>query len=205
MDNVDKKDIAGMEDTAELAWEEISREHLIQDEWIDFRRSVYRYPDGRIYQPFYTYSRRDYAVIVATDEAGRALCVRQFRQGIRRVTTEFPAGGIEDWDADESPRDKTARALVAAKRELREETGYESDHWTHLMTVPSNATISDNLAYLFRAEDCRRVTSQHLDETEVLKVRLLAESEVEDLIREGNFPQAMHILAWMLAKQRKGD
>jgi len=205
VDNVDKKDIAGMEDTAELAWEEISREHLIQDEWIDFRRSVYRYPDGRIYQPFYTYSRRDYAVIVATDEAGRALCVRQFRQGIRRVTTEFPAGGIEDWDADESPRDKTARALVAAKRELREETGYESDHWTHLMTVPSNATISDNLAYLFRAEDCRRVTSQHLDETEVLKVRLLAESEVEDLIREGNFPQAMHILAWMLAKQRKGD
>ena len=139
------------EDVTELAWQEISREHLIQDEWIDFRRSAYRYPDGRIYQPFYTYSRRDYAVIVASDREGKYLCVRQFRQGIRRVTTEFPAGGIEDRDAAGTPEDRTARALAAAQRELREETGYESDRWTHLLTVPSNATISDNLAYLFAA------------------------------------------------------
>ncbi|MCI9221576.1 MAG: NUDIX hydrolase, partial [Lachnospiraceae bacterium] len=69
-----------------LAWEEISREHIIQDQWIDFRRSDYRFPDGKVFGPFYSYSRRDYCIIVASDEEGRYLCVRQFRQGIRQVT-----------------------------------------------------------------------------------------------------------------------
>ena len=82
----------------ELAWEEISCEHLIQDEWIDFRRSAYRFPDGSVYEPFYSYSRRNFAVIVATDTEGNYICVKQFRQGIREVTTEFTAGGIERTD-----------------------------------------------------------------------------------------------------------
>ena len=51
-----------------LAWEEIRTEHIVQDEWIDFRRSAYRFPDGRVFEPFYSYSRRDYVVIVAADE-----------------------------------------------------------------------------------------------------------------------------------------
>ena len=29
-----------------LEWKEISTEHIIQDEWIDFRKSAYRFPDG---------------------------------------------------------------------------------------------------------------------------------------------------------------
>ena len=73
------------------------------------------------------------------------LCVRQFRQGIKEVTTEFPAGGIERTDGKEyGSKDAAEAALDCAKRELREETGYESSDWTHLITVPSNATISDN-------------------------------------------------------------
>ena len=89
------------EEKEALVWEEICTEHVVQDQWIDFRRSSYRLPDGSVFAPFYTYSRRDYVVIVATDEDGNCLCVRQFRQGIRQVTTEFPAGGIERTDGRE--------------------------------------------------------------------------------------------------------
>ena len=45
-------------------------------------RSAYRFPDGSVFEPYYSYSRRDYVVIVASDEDGNYLCVRQFRQGI---------------------------------------------------------------------------------------------------------------------------
>ena len=41
------------------------------DDRIDFRRSAFRFPDGRIFQPYYSFTRRDYAVIVASDEEGR--------------------------------------------------------------------------------------------------------------------------------------
>ena len=63
----------------DLFWEEVSTEHIVQDEWIDFRRSAYRFPDGSVFGPFYSYSRRDYTVIVASDEEGNFICVRQYR------------------------------------------------------------------------------------------------------------------------------
>jgi len=187
----------------ELAWEEIKTEHLVQDEWIDFRRSAYRYPDGRVYEPFYSYSRRDYVVIAASDSDGNYICVRQFRQGIKEVTTEFPAGGIERVDGQEYGSAEYAEtALDAAKRELLEETGYESSDWEHLLTIPSNATIADNYASVFLARNCVKKDVQHLDETEVLSYLKLSPSEIEALIAEGEFQQAIHVMAWLLVKQR---
>ena len=176
-----------------LDWEEISTEHIVNDQWIDFRKSVYRYPDGRIFSPFYSYSRRDYAVIVASDEEGQLICVRQFRQGIKAVTTEFPAGGLEPGATPES-------ALEAAKRELKEETGYVSDDWKHLLTIPSNATISDNYASIFAARNCRKSGDQCLDETEVLSVVKHSAEDIDTLIQNGQFQQAVHVMAWLLAK-----
>lgn len=185
-----------------LVWEEVRTEHIVQDEWIDFRKSAYRFPDGTVFEPYYSYSRRDYVVIAASDEEGRYLCVRQFRQGIGEVTTEFPAGGIERKDGREygSGRgsDLSEDALAAAKRELLEETGYVSDHWKHLLTIPSNATLADNYAYIFLAENCRKSGEQKLDETEFLNVRTYTPEEIEELISRGKFQQAVHVMAWLL-------
>ena len=192
----------------DLEWEEIKREHIVNDKWIDFRSSVYRFPDGKEFGPYYSYSRRDYCVIVATDEDGNYICVRQYRYGIKEVTTEFPAGGIErtgeaDYRKGEGDTSTGEEAMKTAMRELSEETGYESDEWTHLMTVPSNATIADNYAYIFKAANCRKVSGQDLDDTEYLNVVLKTPEEVESLIRQGEFQQAMHILAWYLAGEGK--
>ena len=215
-----------------LSWEEVITEHIIQDEWIDFRRSAYRLPDGKVFEPFYSYSRRDYVVIVASDCDGNYICVRQFRQGIKEVTTEFPAGGLERPDGREyrtggedvswktvtsdiavsevttsgavaSKNAGAEDALAAAKRELLEETGYLSSEWTHLITIPSNATISDNFAYVYMAKNCRKASGQHLDETEFLNVELYTGQEIEELIRTGRFQQAVHVMAWLLAKENR--
>lgn len=188
-----------------LAWEEIKTEHIIKDEWIDFRKTSYRFPDGRVFEPYYSYSRRDYVVVVATDKEGNYICVRQFRQGIREVTTEFVAGGIEREGGREYISDDTSRAedeLEAAKRELKEETGHESDEWKFLFKVPSNATMADNYAYIFEAKNCRKVSGQSLDETEYLNVAKHTADEIEEMIESGEFAQAVHVLAWLLAQKK---
>jgi len=195
-----------MADDKDLLWEEVSTEHIVQDEWIDFRKSAFRFPDGNIFEPYYTYSRRDYVVIVAFDEDDKVICVRQFRQGIREVTTEFPAGGIEREDGKQyGDRNLSSAedALAAAKRELSEETGYESDEWEHLITIPSNATIADNLAYIYVARNCKKVSGQNLDDMEFLNVERYSAEEIEKMISEGNFKQAMHVMAWLMAIRNK--
>lgn len=186
-----------------LAWEEVRTEHIVRDKWIDFRRSSYRLPDGNEVEPFYSYSRKDYVVIVASDTEGNYICVRQFRQGIREVTTEFPAGGIERKDGKEYGRRESFSAedaLEAAKRELLEETGYISDEWKPLLVIPSNATIADNYAHIFSAKNCRRASGQSLDDTEFVEVVTHLPEEIEEMIKNGEFQQAMHVMAWLLEK-----
>ena len=129
----------------------------------------------------------------------------QFRQGIRKVTTEFPAGGIDRDDGKEYGGNGELSgedALDAAKRELLEETGYASDEWIHLLTVPSNATIADNYAFLFAAKNCRKINEPATDETEFLELVKYTGGEIEEIIAKGEFQQAMHIAAWLLASRK---
>lgn len=191
-----------------LKWEPVLVEHVIKDKWIDFRSVKYRFPDGREFAPFYQYSRRNYVVVVAEDEAGNFICVRQFRHGIGKVTVEFPAGGIEQegdtqYGGDIHHPSAKESALEAAKRELQEETGYYSENWQHLISIPSNATIADNYAFVFYAKECKKISELHLDETEYLEPEIYTKDEIEKMIQDGTFAQAVHVMAWLMVKEKR--
>ena len=63
--------------------------------------------------------RADAAAVVAVDDEGRVVLIRQFREVARSTLVEIPAGVVE---AGEDP-------LATAQRELREETGFAADRW----------------------------------------------------------------------------
>lgn len=196
-----------------LYWELINEEHIIQDAWIDFRRNEYKLPDGQTITPVYNYSKHSFSLVVATDRSGNFICVRQYRHGIDEITTEFPAGGIEyakEEDAASEPCitkeniiASEDEAFEAAKRELREETGFTSDNWTHLLTIPANATISNSNVHIYSATACTLSASQELDDTEFLNVVLLNETELLSAISGGDFKQALHVLAYYLFKDKR--
>ncbi|MDD7719305.1 MAG: NUDIX hydrolase [Eubacteriaceae bacterium] len=174
-----------------LAWKKIGTEHIVQNRWIDFRVEEYRFPDGSSRGGFYTFSKRNFVVIVARAEDGRYICVWQYRQGIDQVTCEFPAGGMEE---GENP-------LECARRELMEETGFCSDNWTELITIPANATICDNIVTVFFADSCVKTGEQNLDDTEYLNVELVDEEELEKRIFSGGFQQGDHVMGYLLSKR----
>lgn len=190
-----------------LSWKLVKEEHLKQDKWIDFRQNIYELPDGAQIGPVYNFSKHSFSVIVATDEQGRYICVKQYRHGIDSITTEFPAGGIEFKETEDHPYITAQNTIAsedeafdAAKRELLEETGYVSDNWKHLFTVPANATLASNYVHIFKAVNCRKEGVQHLDDTEFLNVVLLSEEELRSRIFGGDFKQSNHVLAWYLSK-----
>ena len=175
-------------------------ECLFSDNRISLIKTFYDPPDHIELDPYYSLKLGSYAVIVAIGEDGNLICVRQFRQGIRKITTEFPAGGIKARSDEETISIDTA--LSSAKRELLEETGCVSDDWIHLITLASNPTLADNYAFVFLAKGCRKISGQKLDMTEYLESRNFAPNELEAMIRNGGFQHPIHILAWYLAKER---
>ena len=42
--------VASKEKNAHLQWELVEEKHLINDEWIDFRVSSWRFPNGKIWK-----------------------------------------------------------------------------------------------------------------------------------------------------------
>ena len=183
----------------DLKWTKVKEEHIVQDKWIDFRKTTYRFPNGKEFGPYYQYSRRSYSVIIARNSNADFVCVRQFRHGINDITLEFPAGGIETKN-NEYDKIDAEDALECAKRELLEETGYQSTRWRHLTTLPSNPTIADNYVYCFFADDVHKVADQHLDDTEFLDVVIVTEEEIDRMIANSEFLQPIHVMAYLLAK-----
>lgn len=65
----------------DLNWKLNKTEHIVQDEWIDFRKESFILPDGKEFSPFYNYSRRNFVVIIARTKDDKYITVRQFRHG----------------------------------------------------------------------------------------------------------------------------
>ena len=195
--------------TNALTWKLINEEHVVQDEWIDFRRNEYKLPNDSVIGPVYNYSKHSFSLIVAIDEKGQYICVKQYRHGIDEITTEFPAGAIEYKEKSDVPYITSKNiiateddAFEAAKRELKEETGYISDNWAHLLTIPANATLSNSNVHIYCATACKKICDQDLDDTEFLNIETLTEKELLERIYGGDFKQSLHVLAYYLYKNK---
>ena len=115
------------------------------------------------------------AAVVAVNEDGKLLMVRQYRNALDRFTLELPAGKLD------APGEPT---LECARRELEEETGYQSDNIEYLLTVNTTVAFCNEKVDLYLARDLKK-TQQHLDPEEEINVELWDIEDLKQLIYEG--------------------
>lgn len=133
-------------------------------------REIIRHPGG--------------VVIFALKDDGNVLLVKQYRYAVKSVQTELPAGRLE----------KGEDPLFAAKRELREETGYVAQNWESLGHIFTTFGICDEKLYLFKATGLS-FDKPDPDEGEVLDYFELPLSDVHKLIKNGTINDAKTICA----------
>lgn len=92
------------------------------------------------------------AILAVTDDQ-RVVLTEQYRPPVGRSVIELPAGLAGD-----IPLQEDEPLLVAAKRELKEETGYEAKRWAPLLEGTSSAGMTDEVVTIFFATGLVRMT-----------------------------------------------
>ena len=140
--------------------------------------------------PYYSLRLADYASIVALTDEGRVLAVRQYRPALERYTIELPSGMV---DAGESPE-------TSARRELREETGYDAAEWESLGPLTVDNGRMGNRSWHYLARGLRRAENYTPEDG----VELLSYSvpELRKAIVNGEFDLALHVAGLMQALLR---
>lgn len=170
-------------------WKVLRRRSVYTSPWVSVSLEQIKLPDGRIVDDYHQVNFRDSVIIVAKDSRGRTIMLRQYRHGYRKITVSVPAGEI---GAGETP-------LQAAKRELREETGYMTSSWRSLGAYISNANYHCGAAHVFLALQARRGGRPVPEDLEHQETLLMSSSELRRAIRQRDIISVGTVFAVYLA------
>jgi len=126
--------------------------------------------------------------IIAITGDQKIVLVKQYRHGTDSFTMEIPGGAINHLEDD----------LIAAKRELEEETGYTSDNWVALGKIDVNPAFMTNSCATYLAIDAQKTTEQNLDPFEEITVHLEELKSIHDLVARGEITHSLVIAAFYL-------
>ncbi|MBR6700407.1 MAG: NUDIX hydrolase [Firmicutes bacterium] len=127
--------------------------------------------------------------IVPVKDDGSVVMVRQYRIAVEEELLEIPAGLM---DPGEEP-------LETAKRELKEETGYTAEKWTHMTEFYPTAGFCNEYIHIFLAEGLTPGETS-FDETENIEMEEYSMEELLKMIKTGEVHDGKTVAGIALAK-----
>ena len=131
------------------------------------------------------------AGIVALDDDGNVILVRQHRIAVGRLTLEIPAGKLDGVDED---------PFVCAQRELSEETGLTADHWRKLTVLETTPGFCNERIHLYLATGLH-AGKTHPDEDEFVCTLRIPLSDAVQKVMDGTFRDGKTALALLMVQQ----
>ena len=151
----------------------------------DVVRSMARDAAGVLRKPVVTMKTSDWCNVIGVTAAGEVVLVRQFRFGVQSICLEVPGGVIDPGEAPEA----------AARRELREETGYEAGELQLLSVLYPNPALAANRLYSFAAHNVVASANTAFDDLEELETVLVPQRELTALLDQGSITHALCAVA----------
>lgn len=167
-------------DDDKMKWKLLKSDNIIHRPHLDVYREQVQLPNGKVFDDFYHLHFSPVVCIVAETTDGRILLERQYRQAVRDMLTEPPAGIVE----------KGEQPLEAAQRELLEETGFGGGEWKMLGVEYAQGGVQDNEMYSFYARGVVPQQRQHLDTTEDIRVYAIEKEKVLTMLIRGEIRQS---------------
>jgi 8-oxo-dGTP pyrophosphatase MutT (NUDIX family) len=169
-------------------WQTTASKTVYKNPWITVREDAIVRPDGS--QGIYgVLEVKPSAFIVALNSDQKVLFVRQYRYPTQQLSWEIPAGGCEN---DEP--------LVAAKRELQEETGFAAGDWQAAGSFYPNNGLSTEKSFVFIAQELTETGKDKKIEDGIEKVASFSWSEIDSMLLSGELDDGQVISSLALAR-----
>ncbi|MBR4880962.1 MAG: NUDIX hydrolase, partial [Clostridia bacterium] len=142
----------------DLIEKKISGENIFDGVVLHVRKDTVELPNGNTSTREYIKHNGAVCVIPITDD-GDVVLERQYRYAIGKVLTEIPAGKLEPGED----------RLEAAKRELKEETGYVAGKMTCIGEFYGSPALLEERVTMYLATELTK-SEMNLDDDEFLEV-----------------------------------
>lgn len=182
-----------VENLTENPWKTVDSKNIYDNPWINVREDAVINPAGGngIYG---VVSFKNKALgIIPIDDNGYTYLVGQYRYTLNEYSWEIPEGG---GPMHEEP-------LEAAKRELREETGFTASHWELLSRIHTSNSVTDEEGFLYLATGLLAGESEP-EETEELAVKKVHMTEAVDMVMTGKITDGMSMASILMAARKLG-
>ncbi|HVR88016.1 MAG TPA: NUDIX hydrolase [Candidatus Limnocylindria bacterium] len=145
-------------------WRTLARRVLLRrPPWFEIGEETIELPNGNVVDDFGWITMLDFAVIVPLTADEPTVLIRSYKHGVRAVSLSLPGGALRP---GEDP-------LAGAKRELREETGFEADDWLPLGRHVMDPNYGCGAMHGFLARGARRVTEPDSGDLEAQQILVL--------------------------------
>ena len=160
-------------------------EILYSGDFINLIKEVYSLPNNKTItrEKIVKNGGKDSVIIVATDSNGNYILTFQTRIN-DKIIAEFPSGYIEDGED----------VIEAAKRELKEETGYVSDNVTILDNSYYSVGIDNSICYVVRIKNS--IKAFNVNPNENLTYGIFTEEELKYLLNNNIMCGSLNKLAY---------
>ena len=167
-------------------WKTIARQTILNhSKYLTVEDHTIELPNGQVIANWPWVVTLNYVIVIAITIDGKFLCFRQTKYGVNG-TTLAPVGGY--LEPDEEP-------LAAARRELIEETGYDSPDWISLGNYRVDGNHGAGTAHLYLARHAIYIAEPQSDDLEEQQLLHLNLADVEAALLDGEFK----VLAWTTA------